>query len=257
MASKKTEVAAPQNTAVQTQLDFAGDAGRGMEGADKASFAIPFIILLQSNSPQLDTEPNARAGMFLNSVTNELLDTVNVVPVAFQRRYLAWMPREAGGGFRGEYSVAEVEAAANPLKLTKNDRGQMVMPDGAVLKDTRNHFVLAEMGDGSWMQAIISLGSTQIKKSKRWMSRQQAIQLKDASGRTFNPPSFSHIYKCSSVTEENDKGKWKGIIIDLVGPVTSAELYQSAKNFNTLISAGAIEVTPPPSESDEAHGDAF
>ena len=42
-------------------LDFSADAGKGMEGADKSAFAIPFLILLQTNSPQLETNHEAQA----------------------------------------------------------------------------------------------------------------------------------------------------------------------------------------------------
>jgi len=256
--AKATAVEKKRSTAVSTQLDlnFAADAGLGMEGADKASFAIPFLVLLQSNSPQLETVEKAKAGMFINSVTNELFSSVQVVPVAFQRRYLAWAPRSAGGGFKGEYSVAQVEAPANELKWKRDADGNMVMPDGSVLKDTRNHFILLVNGDAVH-QALISLSSTQIKKSKKWMSRIQSIQMKDANGKPFNPPSFSHVYECTSVNEENDKGKWKGIEINLVGPVTDKSVYDAAKAFHALIVAGKVEVAPPPTGGEDDTGEKF
>lgn len=263
----KTSMAAKQHDQTEVMeranpIDlFREDAGKGMEEADKASFAIPFLVVLQSNSPQIETVPGAKAGMFLNSVTDELYETVEVVPVAFQRRYLAWMPRESGGGFKGEYPVAKVEGDGNPLgwQRKKDAKGneQMFLPDGSILRDTRNHFILVINKEGQTMQAVFSFASTQVKKSKRWMSRIQSIQLKDDKGKFFNPPSFSHIYKCSTVKEENDKGSWRGIQIDLVGPVTNPELYLAAKHFHQLIVAGKVEVSPPPSEGEEATSDRF
>ena len=249
----KNEVAKATKNEVGTALDFSADAGMGMEGADKDSYAVPFLAILQSNSPQLETLEGAKAGMFLNTVTNELYDTVDVLPVAFQRRYLAWAPRSGGGGFRGEHTVAEVESPANPLgwKRLKDHNGveQMTLPDGAILKDTRSHFVIVA-ANGS--QAILSLSSTQIKKSKRWMSRQQSIQLKDAQGRMYTPASFSHAYRLSTITEENDRGKWKGLVIDLVGPVRDIQLYEAAKKFHKLIVEGKVQMAPP--AQDEAAG---
>lgn len=254
-----TAMAKAAETAVGAPLDFAADAGMGMEGADKASFAVPFLVVLQSNSPQLELVEGAKAGMFINSVTNELFTEVQVVPVAFQRRYLAWAPRSSGGGFKGEHTVAEVEGKENVLKWAMkpdhNGTPQMTLPDGSVLKDTRNHFVLVVSAEGSSTQALFSFASTQIKKSKKWMSRIQAIQLKDAGGAFYNPPSFSHVYKCTTVSEENDKGKWKGVLIDLVGPVTDRSLYQAAKDFHALIVAGKVEVSAPPAGGVEGEGD--
>jgi hypothetical protein len=240
----KTAVAAKKPTPVAVALDFAADAGVGMEGADRSSFAIPFLVVLQSNSPQLDTIPKAKAGLFLNSVTDRLYDAVNIVPVAFQRRYLAWLPRDMGGGFRGEYSVAQVESS-DELHWKRDDKGQMVLPDSAILKDTRNHFVLVCEPDGSFTQALLSLSSTQIKKSKRWMTQMQSIQLRDARGAAYNPPSFSHIYRATTIAEENEKGKWKGIQINLVGPVTDPALYNAAKAFHALVVSGKVETAPP------------
>ena len=46
-------------------MDFSADAGQGMEGADKASFAIPFITMLQGLSPQLETVDGAKPGLFI------------------------------------------------------------------------------------------------------------------------------------------------------------------------------------------------
>ena len=97
MATKKTttEVAvAETNTALAVMAaDFAADAGLGMEGADKSSFAIPFLSILQGLSPQLETVDGAKPGLFINSITNEVFKEVLVIPCAFQRRFLRWAPR--------------------------------------------------------------------------------------------------------------------------------------------------------------------
>lgn len=255
--AKKNAVAVPEQKQVSTEVlvDFAADAGMGLEGADKASFAIPFLAVLQANSPQLEVLREARAGMFLNTVTNELYDAVDVVPVAFQRRYLAWAPRAAGGGFKGEYTVAQVEGPANELGWSKDpSTGQTVLPDGSVLKDTRNHFVLIVGKDGNTQQALFSLSSTQIKKSKTWLTLIQTIKMKDAGGHLFTPPSFSHVYRCTTVNEENDKGKWKGVSIALVGPVTDPAVYAAAKHFHSLVVAGKVETAAPTSHEG---GEAF
>lgn len=238
-------------------LDFASDAGRGTEGADKDSFAIPFISCLQPLSPCIvdNTIPGARAGLFHNSITNAVHERVRVVPVAFQRRYLAWMPRAAGGGFKGEYSVADVEG--NTLGWVKNAEGRMVLPDGSELKDTRNHYVLVLGAAGGWSPALISLSSTQIKKSKRWLSLMQSIQMTDAKGGFFTPPTFSHIYELHSIKEQNEKGQWFGVEPTLIGPVEDAALYAAAKAFNAQVIAGKVEVAPPQQDMEAADGGGF
>lgn len=266
MATK--EIAAKATNAVGPVLDFSADAGMGMEGADKSSYAIPFITVLQGLSPQLETVEGAKPGKFLNTITNELYDTVMLVPCAFQRRFIRWAPRANGGGYKGEFSPIDVETGKLP-EVSLHDGTYMVdVPAGSPVRDskglplfdhladTRNHFCLVKSATGAWQPALISLSSTQIKKSKRLMSRIQGIELRNAEGRAFNPPSFSHIYVAKAQKEENSKGSWWGWDFDLVGPVDSADLYAAAKEFHKSVASGAVEVSNPVDDSVKS-SDAF
>ncbi len=253
MSKKETAVAVQEEktTALATMaIDFAADAGMGTEGADKDSFAIPFLSILQPLSPQVaDGIEGAKPGLFINSVTEEMMPEVTIVPVAFQRRFLRWQPREKGGGYKGEYSPIDVETG-NVEGLTKGDDGRYYIggtnpKEHDRLSDVRNHFVLIVRPDGSWSQALISMASTQIKKSKRLLSQIQGIQMVGPNGARFNPPSFSHTYTAKSVKEQNDQGVWYGWDIHLNGPVQDAELYAAAKAFHAAIVAGKVDIAPP------------
>ncbi len=258
---KTVEEALPVGT-----MDFEADAGAGLEGADKSSYAIPFIVMLQGLSPQLETIERAKPGRLINTITNELYDKIRVIPCAFQRRFLRWAPRSAGGGFKGEYNPAEVETFSVPGLRVIDGMYMMDVPEGANafdakglplydhLADTRNHFVLVESTSGSWTPALISLSSTQVKKSKRWMSRIQGLEIKNARGKIFNPPSFSHIYVASATKEANAKGEWWGWDINLEGPVEDPDLYAKAKAFHAQVVAGTIEVAPPPTADAASEG---
>jgi hypothetical protein len=262
-----TEVAVAAGGAVGQVLDFAADQGMGMEGADKSSFAIPFISMLQGLSPQIETVDGAKPGLFINNITNELAKELLVVPCAYQRRYIRWAPRSAGGGYKGELSPIDVETGKVPGLTMVNGVYLMDVPAGVTnpfdakgaplydhLADTRNHFILVQSAEGNWQPALLSLSSTQIKKSKRWMSRIQGIEMRDAQGRVFNPPSFSHIYRMKAVKESNDKGEWWGIDINMERAVDNAELYTKAKKFHSDVIAGAVEVSTPPAASDATSG---
>ena len=256
MASKKTTsnaVAETKTTALAIPLaDFAADAGMGMEGADKASFAIPFLSVLQGLSPQLETVDGAKPGLFINTITNELFKEVLVVPCAYQRRFLRWAPREAGGGYKGEFNPVDIETGK--IVTVPNDKGQPTI-EGDLLKDTRNHFVLVQTESGTWQPALLSLSSTQIKKSKRWMSLIQGIEMRAANGKPFNPPAFSHIYRLKCVKEENSQGSWWGIEISIEEPVGDADLYAKAKAFHASVASGDIEVAPPQADVEATGGD--
>ena len=244
-------------------IDFSQDSGKGLEGADKSAFAIPFIILLQTNSPQLETVPDAKAGMLMNTITQELYDEANVVPCSYKRTFIRWAPRSSGGGFKGSYSPEEVETGRLEGCSLHEGTYFMDVPKGANpfdkegkpacdhLADTRGHFILIQNGDGSWMPALLSLGSTQIKKSKRWMSLISGIEMKDGQGKAFNPPSFSHTYLITAEKEENAKGNWWGVNITLDGPVVDPQLYRAAKQFYESVREGKVEATPPPSGGED------
>jgi hypothetical protein len=238
-----TAVTTTEKPGLPAVIDFSADKGMGTEGADRHSFAIPFILMLQGQSPQLDIVEDAKPGWFINSITNELAKEILVVPCAFQRRFNRWAPRENGGGYKGDYSPLDLEL--NKIQgVEPGENGNFIL-EGDELKDTRNHYVLVKCANGVWQPAVISLVSTQIKKSKRWLTRIQGIELRDANNKPYNPPSFSHIYKLTPIKEENSQGSWWGIEVSLDGPVTDAELYAKAKTFHQNVIAGMVETAPP------------
>lgn len=258
MGSKNTAVAvADEKTkAIGPVIDYSNDAGAGMEGADASTFAIPFITILQGLSPQLKTVEGAKPGLFINTITNEMFSEVLVIPCAFRRRFLRWAPNR--GGFKGEYNPLEVETGKVPGMSKHDNMYLMDVPAGITavfdpkgrplydhLADTRMHFVLACTKAGAWQPALVSLASTQIKKSKRWMSRIQGIEMRKPDGSAFNPPSFSHMYALKAIEEKNQQGEWWGYDIHLVGPVEGAELYAKAKAFHASVVAGQVEVAQP------------
>jgi hypothetical protein len=265
MSNTKVKVAEETKLAV-AQVSFEDDSGAGLENVDAKSLAIPFIACLQALSPQCQDVKDggvegAKAGKFINTITNELYDSIKVIPVAFKREYLRWAPNR--GGFRGSLNAADVDLNRVPGMSNHSGRilmdvieGQPVLdaegrPKFDFLSDTRNHFVLVQNSSGSWLPALISLGSTQIKKSKRWLSLISGVEMIKADGITkYTPPSFSHIYDISSVKEENDKGKWHGVSISLSRALdpsnpSDAAAYLKAKQFNHDVNAGAVEVSQP------------
>lgn len=252
-------VGAPINGAVIAAPDFSGDAGKGMEGATQESFAIPFLSLLQKNSPQVDESsgvalPNAKQGMFFENVTGRLIDPKGTghyfVPCAYRRVFLRWGPRGAGGGFKGELLPEEVAKLRSEGKIVELD-GRLYFPtaDGEINKDKcdrvgdhRNHYgLLVDEKGGGWTQALVSLTSTQIKKSKALMSALASVKLRGAAGE-YTPATWANRIRFSSVPEQNDKGSWMGWRMEVDGQITRADLYQAGRAFNEAVRRGGVEV---------------
>lgn len=250
--TKAVATTKPESKAVAKSLDFAADAGKGLEGTDKDSYALPFLAVLQGLSPQLEKVDGAKPGLIINTITNELFKEALVIPCAFQRRYIRWAAREDGGGFKGQFSPVEVETGSLE-GVERNDEGRYVI-EGDELKDTRHHYLLVRSASGNWQPALLSLSSTQIKKSKRWLSLIQGIELKTDSGKPYTPPSFSHVYRIKPIKEENSMGAWWGVDVEVVKPIEEADVYRRAKAFHDSVVAGEVEATAPPMDVDADDG---
>lgn len=242
---------AVQDKNLPVTIDFAADAGKGIEGADADSYAIPFISILQALSPVITdkSDPTANIGDMRNSVTGKNYKEILFIPCAFERRINLWRPRNEGGGFRGSITAAELLKLQTSGQLKKGKKNEDIDPEGNVLRDTRNHYVLVQQGD-YWSPALITMAGTQIKKSRRLMAQIADIKMEGPSG-SYNPPSFSHVYKAKSSKENNAEGTWFGWNIEIVQPIRDLGIYQLAKLFHDQVRAGKVETAQPTADADE------
>jgi|TARA_Y100000296_G_scaffold75841_1_gene95901 hypothetical protein len=230
-----------------SKIDFAADAGIGLEKMNARDLAIPFYVLLQKTSPQVEDIEVAKPGMIFNTVTNEIFDSLKVIPCGYKRCLVEWVPRDKGGGYVGVHETNS-ELANRP----RNDRGEIELDNGNILVETSYHFILA--GD-RLETSVISMTSTQLKKSRRWNSLQFGLKVPSGNGEMVTPASFSHIYKLSSVAEKNDKGSWHGWNIEIAGPIKDTHVYQVAKTFAGTVRSGEVQVTPPAREEAKENKD--
>ena len=233
---------------------FAGDAGAGMEGAGAESFAIPFLMILQKLSPQVDESSGvmiegAKAGMLFENITRKLTDGkegISIVPCAYRRVFLRWSESK---GFQGELLPEDVNRMRQVGEIVER-HGKLYVPDkdGNVdpeesdrIADTRNHYVLiVDRKTGGWTQALLSLGSTQIKKSRALMTALASVKVKSGDG-MITPATFANLVKATAVPESNDKGSWHGWHFELDGFVDRADMYEAAKQFHKTVIEGQVE----------------
>lgn len=253
--AKGKEVVAKENTAVMTSEMaemFTQDAGSGFENVTSKDIAIPYYGILQALSPQVKRGPaqieGAKEGDIFNTVTMEVIPGetgIFLVPCAFEKMWVEWKPRDDGGGLVKQHKTDEI------LKICKpNDKGRMATPDGNDIVDTAYHYVLRVWEDMRFERAIISMTSSQLKKSRRWLAQQMNLQV-PVNGKMINPPPYSHMYRVTSQHEEKDNFSWFGWQIH-AGPsmLANIELYRIAKKFAQDVSSGMVEVAPPPPPDD-------
>ncbi len=262
--SKKEEtgLSVQEQMKVAAYAQMAQDAGAGFEEAGMDSFAIPFLSILQSGSPQCKRSDGAyiqgaEEGMFINSVTNEVISGESgiwVVPFYFAQRFIAWGLREKGGGFKGEYMPTD------PIIRTtaKDDKNRDIIaahPDQQLV-DTRVHYVLLMTADG-FTPAVLSLSSTQVKKSKQWMSRMQQMSITNpATGQLVPAPMASHMWHLTTVPESNDQGSWFGLKVGEAQLLTDLDAYTKAIELKKQVQAGQAKAQyVDPNGSEEQEGD--
>ena len=233
------QVANKKEGALQTNL-FEADANQGAQNISQEDLALPFLKVLGQLSPEVNKThgkyvEGAEPGKIINTVTNELYDAVDVIPVFYKRQYIEWQDRGTSTGA----PVAIHEADSDIVSTTTRDKSfKDRLPNGNYIEKTASHFVII-MGDNP-STALISMKSTQLKISRKWNSMMSGIKMKGKNG-LFTPASFSHIYKLKTTQMSNDKGTWFGWEVSKNGPVTDQSLYGQAKSFSENISKGNVK----------------
>jgi len=249
--TKKKETAlAKQDPKAMAEVGMFDDSGLGFEDADKDSYSIPFLSVLQKMSPQCDKDAGeyikgAEPGMFFNTATQEVLgDEILVVPCAYVRQLIEWTPRDQGGGFRGAHAPESMNLAT----MERDESGRFVMENGNHLMDTRYHFCLYMTDEGP-RQAVVSMSSTQIKTSRNWMTAMRDFRAENPKTKKKQTvPMMANIWKLSTITQSNDKGTWKGIKFEherLLNIPDESDIYLLGKEFNHQIATGKAQAETP------------
>lgn len=227
------------------------DAGTGFEGVTSKDVAIPYYGVLQALSPQVKRGPThvegAREGDIINTVTQEIIPGetgIFVIPCAFVKMWVEWTPREKGGGFVKQHRSDEILKNCKPNPTN----GRPQTPDGTDIVDTAYHYILRVKEDESFERALISMTSTQLKKSRRWMAQMMNLQIR-VGEKMINPPPYSHMYRLTAIHEQKDEFSWFGWQINTPPIILeNMDLYKTAKKFGHDVLAGLVETAPPPAE---------
>jgi len=220
---------------------FEQDAGAGLSNLGTEDLALPFLKVLSKQSDELDDIDGAKAGDILNTVTNTLYKgKINVVPCAYQRRFIQWQPRGSGSGAPvGIYKPTDDMPETS--RSSEDNKEYLTDGSGDYIEQTCQWYVKVVEEDGTASNALIAMKSTQLKKSRKWMSMIMSRQMTGKNG-PFTPPMYSHVYSLSTHAEENSKGKWHGWEMSLDKQVGDINLYNSAKTFAESVDKGDVNV---------------
>ncbi len=229
--------------------DLYGDAGMGSESATAEDMSIPFVRCAQSLSAEISKReaayiPGLEEGDFYNTATQQTWKGETgflFVPALFQRKFLEWTPRDAGGGFAGEHGPEIMD------RTTKDEKGRDLLDNGNEILPTGTWYGLVlDEETGAAQQVVISLAKTQMKVSRQLMTKLKTVALPRPDGKgTFNPPLFYNALRVTSVPESNDQGRWMSFRFALDGTVLDrpggAGTYAQAKAMLEAVRSGAIK----------------
>lgn len=241
----KKDIKAPTDENLPMIMDMEADAGSGFENADVDTFIVPRIVVLQSNSPQVDDEKpeyieNAKAGMLFNTATSEVYDGkagIGIVVCTYNRKFIEWADRADGGGIQNVYTPSE-GAGIQTEKRPENNKDWVVGTNNNLV-DTREHAVVVMVEGQDPFPALMSFASTQVKKSKSLMTIMNSIKVAGKTGK-FTPPLFANQWHMTTVGEENKHGSWKGYKFDRIGLIQDPQLYSLSKDFAEQVKAGEV-----------------
>lgn len=234
------QVAQKKAAPLPSSILFENDAHAGFENVKQDSMALPILKLLQNGSGEAQKRnqnyvEGAEPGMLFNTVTKRLYDGakgIHVIPCHYKLEYQEWSDFGTGSG-RPEKIYPDTSDIKS--KTTEDPSGKDRLPNGNYILTVGNHFVLIVDGDVA-ETALISMSSSQGKISRKWNSMMMSIVLEGQKG-TYTPPSFSHVYKLTTVLNSGKGNQWYGYNVSKVGPVTDEKIYARAKSFYESLAA--------------------
>lgn len=229
--------------------DFlAENEGAGFENIKPTDLAVPYFGILQALSPQVKKGeqriPGAEEGDIFNSVTKEVIrgdEGIFVIPAAYVKKIVEWVPRNAGGGFvaQHEFDQAWLDRHA------KDEKGRPISANGNDLVETAYFFVIRVLDNGATEHGVVAMTSTQLKKARAWNAIRMNFHHTLPSGKSIVPPAWAQIYHLTTVQETKNDQTWFGWRTPSNPEVvTDKSLALAAKKFAEDVMGGKVEVKP-------------
>lgn len=251
-------------------FNYEGHEGAGYENQTQDDRALPFFNLLNALSPQINKQAQridgAEIGMFVNTLTKELIPPTGVdfVVALTEHCYVEW--KKDMGGFVGRHDIRSPVVTEAKEKF---DFGAWETPSGNDLIETFYMYSVVCHEDGRLDPVVIPITGTKIKTYKQICQRLNMHVVSGPDGRKIRPPIYSHLLHISSFDDSRGKNEFKNIAIrfavedapnkSLLPPTdprfqAGHELYVSTLGGNVKVDYNAQAGGKPSEDSDH---DAF
>jgi hypothetical protein len=242
------------NTGVAV-YDYGDDAGAGFENMGRESFAVPFLYLLQANSPIIAKGENdeAKAGFIMNTVDQSLFPAIKAkdqpgilfVPCYHEHLFVEWKPIDEGGGFIGQH--APDSQLVLDMKNSNQPFGKWKTSEGNELVDTFYLYGNQVLEGGECVPSIIAFNSTKIKIYRQWMTRAKSMRIPTPGGGKIIPPLYAHVWRIQTIMQAKDSYNFYNFEVSFSGDSAAESrlapdnpIFVESKNFYELCKEGAV-----------------
>ncbi len=242
-------------------FDFGEHAGGGFEGISAGDLMVPWLNLLQSNSPPVEEgEPEgAKAGMLYNSVTKQLWpgdEGVIFVPCHNDKAWVEWVPIDNGGGLVAQHDpngeIVRIARAETALLMEEDGkfRPKPILENGNELVETAYFYglLLDGVGKKSIGFAVISFSSTKLKPCGIWTTAMYTLMVDTPDGKRVRPPMWANRARLRTVKQKNDFGTFYTYRIDpafggdwagsIIHPGEEQGLWKDTLDFREMVQSG-------------------
>lgn len=242
--TKKQEVAEATKNEVALPFDYGEYAGQGTDELSQQERGVPFLKILQAQSPEVigpeGKVEGAQAGMFLNTGSGDFYESINLVPACRIHVIQEWRPRNEGGGLVKQtvmkpgddypdfYKKAMVDAEEDGRKFGDFWTGEPKKSNQ--LAECYQLFCVVLENDTPIGWVVVPFTSTGIKAYRKRFA-QRIGQLRG------NPPMFAFPITLTTVQQTNDEGTWFNY--DIKFPVNNNPLESALDPTTEAFKAGA------------------
>lgn len=237
------------------------DAGGGFENTTKDDFKLPFLRVLQSNSPAVVDElvAGAKPGLIINTVTGALFSRILFIPAITQHVMVGWKPR--GEGQKGGQSFVGVWEMDDPMvqaalkaqggKFNRGADKKIIKPktpdEDDLVETVYVHGVQFIEETEALLPAVLSFSSTGLPVSQNWLTMARAEVIPGSAGKS--RPLYGHVYGLNTAKTVNAWGTffnfsptWARGSAEKSRLATNSSLFLSAKSVKEMVLAGKAEI---------------
>lgn len=198
------------------------------DGITSEDFALPVLHLFQDIGNESDVYGEHDKGQWINSITQQPVENVIVVPVKFLKEAVVWHSRDSKNG----QGIVERFPNRNavPAEFLENETDYDVV-------DTITMFAIL---DGETLPVVVRFKSTSLRTVK------QILTAEAARAQAGKPRG---VYQLSAREAKNDKGKWMAPTQTPKGNATPEQEKQASESLSLVTSAN-VRIADPEEVND-------